>query len=177
MLIIIPFEELTARERNILFQSQKRREEVSSWQKILQCNWSACFREVFREKSDFFIYNCGFGASLFTLSDAKRDIAWRARTLAVEGKGRDQTGSAEERRRRTPLLRLMHFLIRCTQEHRNAFFNTLHVRILYEPIFFKMNFSRFRISDNIFVIWLKKRRPMLRASLTVVARSPSIMKF
>ena len=32
MLIIIPFEVLTVWERNILFQSQKRREEVSSWQ-------------------------------------------------------------------------------------------------------------------------------------------------
>ena len=66
-LIIITFEVLTARERNILFQSQKRREEVSSWEKILQCNWSVCFREVFREKSDFFIYNCSLGGSLFTL--------------------------------------------------------------------------------------------------------------
>ena len=63
----IPFEVLTARERNILFQSQKRREEVSSWKKILQCNWSVCFREVFREKSNCFIYNCGLGGSLFTL--------------------------------------------------------------------------------------------------------------
>ena len=56
LLIIIPFEVLTVRERNILFQSQKRREEVSSWQKILQCNWWVCFREVFREKSDFFSF-------------------------------------------------------------------------------------------------------------------------
>ena len=41
---------------------------------------------------------------------ASRDIARRARTPAVEGKGRDHARSAEERRRRTPLLRLMHFL-------------------------------------------------------------------
>ena len=80
LLIIIPFEVLTARERNILFQSQKRREEVSCWQEILQCNWSVCFREVLREKSDFFIYNCGLGGSLFTLC-SRRAISHDEREL------------------------------------------------------------------------------------------------
>ena len=40
------------------------------------------------------------------------DIARRARTPVIEGKGRDHAGIAEERRRRTPLVRLMHFVTR-----------------------------------------------------------------
>ena len=43
---------------------------------------------------------------------ASHDVARRARTPAVEGKGRDHAGSAEQRRRRKPLLRLMYFLTR-----------------------------------------------------------------
>ena len=132
---------------------------------------------------------------------ASRDIARRTRAPTVEGKGRDYAESAEERRRRTPLLRLVHSLTRsntskafillgkkipkyfvvnfkincefnlknilkpiaskfkvfnfylCNNVIDTKLFSRQNVRagILYELIFFKMNISRFRISDNIFV--------------------------
>ena len=107
------------------------------------------FSRSFGRKIRFFYSQLWPWRQFFYAVFAPRDIAPRTRAPALQGKGRDYAESVEERRRRTPLLRLVNSLTRSNTNFYQLSFLLFASLILtgdsLEPTpFFKFAFSKFK---------------------------------